>query len=158
MFGCQVTKPSRIYWGNSLPPIYHPALLGSCAGGDRCQVWTLGNIDGSYSISAVLQSKYSWQFRASNYITWGAVSVYRVTLTTSSCPSMLLYTAASKNRFWPFLKKTLSNNFADKSHSTPTLGQCEWYVCVDLFMLPLGIFMVTMSLLLSFIYSLYVYL
>lgn len=51
-----------------------------------------------------------------------------------------LYKVTPKNRFWPFLKKTLSNNFADKSYSTPTLGQCEWYGCVNLFMLPWSIF------------------
>lgn len=97
-------------------------------------------VNGSISLSAVAQSKYSWPFRVSNYITWSGVSVCRVTQTTSSCPSKSLHTVTSKNRSWPFLKKTLSNNFADKSHSTPTLGQCEWYVCVNLFLLPWSIF------------------
>lgn len=55
-------------------------------------------------------------------------------------PASLLYTVTSKNKFWPFLKKTLSNNCGDKSPSAPTLGQCEWYVCVDLFMLPWSTF------------------
>lgn len=129
-----------------IPPIYHLAPFSSVpeASAER----TLSNLDfwkyycmGIFigekaeegSTSAVFQSKSSWPFRVSNCITWRGVSAYCVTLTSSSCPGKSLYTVSSKNRFWPFLKKTLSNSFADKSHSTPTLGHCEWYVCGDLF-------------------------
>lgn len=92
------------------------------------------------STSALFQSKPSWPFRVSNCVTWRGVSLYCVTLTTSPCPPKSLHTVTSKNRFWPFLKKTLSNNFAEKSHSTPTLDHCECYVCVDLFRVPGSIF------------------
>lgn len=118
----------------------------SCAGG-VCRDRTLPSLDSRKhgwiyidSISAVFQSKCSWPFRVSNYITWSGVLAYSVSRTTSSYPSKSLYTVTSKNRCWPFLKKTLSNNFADKSHSAPTLAQCECYVWVDLFLVSWCIF------------------
>lgn len=139
-----------------VPPLYHLALWSSSPGGicRNATLWSLGfrnhycmaifitdneKAKDEGSTSAVFRSKPSWPFRVSDCITWRGVSLYCVTLTTS-CPGKSLHTVTSKNRFWPFLKKTLSNNFADKSHSTPTLGHCELYVCVDLFRVPRSIF------------------
>lgn len=157
MHGCQLTRPAGIYWHvlisscllSTIWPCEAP-LLGASAEtlsglGFRnhyCMAIFIADTEKAKderSTSAVFRSKPSWPFRVSNCITWRGVSLYCVTLTTS-CLGKSLHTVTSKNRFWPFLKKTLSNNFADKSHSTPTLGHCELYGCVDLFRVPRSIF------------------
>lgn len=147
--GCQWTRPAGIYWHILISSCLLSTIWPCSALCRRRLQETLSNLDfwkhycmGIFigekaeeegSTSAVFQSKPPWPFRVSNCITWRGVSAYCVTLTTSSCPGKSLYTVSSKNRFWPFLKKTLSNSFADKSHSTPTLGHCERYACGDLF-------------------------
>lgn len=138
---------------------YLPSSPGicSCAGG-VCRHGTLPSLDSRkhrwiYISSIYSQSIYSWPFRVSYYITWSGVLVYSVGQTTFSRPSKSLYTVTSKNRCWPFLKKTLSNNFANLTPlllwpSVSGMSVLIYFWCPE-------VFLPTMTLLLSSIYSFY---